>query len=238
MAKVSVEEFARQVGEALQGRLVALLLYGSTARGTHVPGRSDVNTLLVCDAADETLFALLEPAVRAWTRGGNPAPLILTEGEWRASSDAFPIEYEEMRQDHRVLAGRDPWPGIVVRREDVRRQLEYELLSKLVRLRQAYAALWSEPKRLGALVLGSVAGFLTMLRSVLRLSGRAAVGAPDAVVRDAAALIGFSPDAVTHIVAHARGEPGRRRGFGPHDPLLQAYLAAVARTTEFVNRLT
>src|SRR2546427_6939892 len=34
-----------------------------------------------------------------------------------------------------VLAGRDPWRGIVVRRDDVRRQLEHELMGKLVRLR-------------------------------------------------------------------------------------------------------
>ncbi|PYP53685.1 MAG: hypothetical protein DMD45_00980 [Gemmatimonadetes bacterium] len=51
--------------------------------------------------------------MRVWTKGGHPAPLILTEREWRESADAFPIEYEDMRDAHRLLAGRDPWPGIV-----------------------------------------------------------------------------------------------------------------------------
>src|SRR5437667_222415 len=94
MAKPTVEHFAHEVAGALGERLVALLLYGSAARGTHVPDRSDVNTLLICDAVDEDLFARLEPAVRGWTRAGHPAPLILTEREWRASADAFPIEYD------------------------------------------------------------------------------------------------------------------------------------------------
>ena len=57
-----------------------------------------------------------------WTKGGHPAPLILTEREWRESADAFPIEYEDMRDAHRLLAGRDPWPGVRVERDHVRRQ--------------------------------------------------------------------------------------------------------------------
>src|SRR3989442_10849788 len=75
--------------------------------------------------------------MRAWTRAGHTAPLILSEREWRESADAFPIEYEDMRDAHRLLAGRDPWPGIQVDRGQLRRQLEHELMGKLVRLRQA-----------------------------------------------------------------------------------------------------
>src|SRR5437867_2682685 len=134
-SKLTVEQFAAEVARALGGRLVALLLYGSWARGTHVPDRSDVNTLLICDTVDDALFAALAPAMRAWTRASHPAPLILSEREWRESAGAFPIEYEDMRDAHRLLAGRDPWPGIQVDRGQLRRQLEHELLGKLVRLR-------------------------------------------------------------------------------------------------------
>src|SRR6266699_1991106 len=140
MAKMTVERFAEAVAAGLGGRLVALLLYGSAARGTHVPDRSDVNTLLICDTVDEDLFAALEQPVRDWVKAGHVAPLILTQQEWQSSADAFPIEYEDMRGAHRVLAGRDPWAGITVQRDQVRRQLEHELVGKLVRLRQAYAA--------------------------------------------------------------------------------------------------
>src|SRR5207247_6292058 len=147
MATMTLEQFAAAVAAALGDRLVALLLYGSAARGTHVPGRSDVNTLLICDAVDDALFARLDAAVREWGRAGHPAPLILTEREWQTSADAFAIEYEDMREAHRLLAGRDPWRGVTVQREHLRRQLEHELMGKLVRLRQAYAALRGDPKR-------------------------------------------------------------------------------------------
>src|SRR5260221_465515 len=71
-SKLTVEQFASEVARALGERLVALLLYGSWARGTHVPDRSDVNTLLICDAVDDALFAALASAMRDWTRAGQP----------------------------------------------------------------------------------------------------------------------------------------------------------------------
>lgn len=236
MAHLTVETFARDVAAALGPRLGALLLYGSAARGTPVPAGTGLNTLLVCDAVDEALFAAIEPAVRSWTRAGHPAPLIFTEQELRDSSDAFAIEYEDIRQTHRLLAGRDPWPGITVRREDLRRQLEFELVGKLVRLRQAYAASRSDAKRLTEVVVGSASGFFTMLRSMLRLAGRTVPVEPDDVVREAAALAGFPARAVDDLVAHVRGRA--QLTLAARDPRAAAYLAAVARTAEFVNGLT
>src|SRR5438093_10428680 len=235
-AKPTVEQFAAEVARALGKRLVALLLYGSWARGTHVPDRSDVNTLLICDTVDEALFAALAPAVRDWTRAGQLAPLILTEREWRESADAFPIEYADMREAHRVLAGRDPWPGITVERADVRRQLEHELKGKLVRLRQAYAALRGDQGELAQVIGRSAAGFFTMLRAALRLAGRTPPHAPDALVREAGTTMGWPPESLTTLVAHATGARALKLGAG--DPLPAAYLAALERTAEFVNRLT
>ena len=232
---VPIDRFASEVARALGARLVALLLYGSWARGSHVADRSDVNTLLICDTVDDALFAALAPAMRDWTRAGQPAPLILTEQEWRESADAFPIEYEDMRDAHRLLAGRDPWPGIRVERGQVRRQLEHEVMGKLVRLRQAYAALHEDPKQLARVVVGSAGGFFTMLRAVLRLAGRPAPASTAELVRSAGVLIGFAADGLAPLVQHAMGGPVPRLGKG--DPLAAAYLAAVARTADYVNRL-
>jgi hypothetical protein len=175
-----------------------------------------MNTLLIVDRVDNELFSRLMGPVRAWVGSKHPPPLVLTDQEWRDSADAFPIEYEDIRAHHRLLAGRDPWTGISVEREHVRRQLEQELMGKLMHLRQAYAASWNKPKELDDVVRTSWAGFLTMVRAVLRLAGRPTPVAPEALVREAAALIGFAADGLT--------EPA-------------AYLDAVTRTAAYVNRM-
>jgi hypothetical protein len=211
---MSLETFAEQVARAAGPKLVSLLLYGSTARAPEQQGAA-MNTLLIV-TDDRDLYGALSATVRAWLGAGHPPPMIMTEREWRQSADAFPIEYDDIRAAHRVLAGRDPWHGIHVQREHVRRQLEHELMGKLMHLRQAYAADWNRPKRLAELVRGTWAGFLTMLRAALRLADQPAPPAPEALVRDAGALIGFKADGLT--------EPA-------------AYLDAVTRTAEYVNRM-
>jgi len=232
---MTVDEFGRGVGEALGQRLVSLVLYGSAVRGGHVAGRSDVNTILICDRADESLFQALERPLVPWLKAGHPAPLVFTQAEWRESADVFAVEFEDMRAAHRVLAGGDPWNGLTVRPADVRRQLAHELRGKLVRLRQAYAALARDPAKLTAALTASVSGVLTMLRAVLRLTGKEAPAAADAVVRAAAGLIGFPPAALDAFVTPAQGgEPVRLTA---RDPRAAAYLTALARTIDFVNRL-
>ena len=214
-----LNEFAEQVGTALGPRLVSLLLYGSAAREQGAGSREQdgMNTLLIVDHADPALFAALAEPVRAWMKR-HPPPLLMTEREWRDSADAFPVEYEDIRSAHRLLAGRDPWQGGAVRvqPEHVRRQLEHELMGKLVHLRQAYAADWNSQERLAERIGGTRAGFLTMLRAVLRLAGRAVPSSEGALVREAGSLIGFAAERWT--------EPA-------------AYLDAVTRTAEYVNRM-
>jgi hypothetical protein len=216
MARMTAQTFAEELHAALGAQLITLLLYGSAARGTETP--SSVNTLLIVagNGSDAELFARIARPVRRWTGSGHPPPLILTEQEWRESADAFPIEYQDIRAAHRVLAGRDPWDDITVERDDVRRQLEHELKGKLVHLRQAYAAYWNDSRQLNTVVRETRAGFLTMLRAVMRLAGRTPPESAETLVRDAGALIGFGADGLT--------EPA-------------AYLTAVTRTAEFVNRM-
>lgn len=235
MARMTVEEFAVQVASALRDDLVALVLYGSAARGVFVRDRSDVNTLLICRAADDRLFARLEAPVRAWTRTGQPAPLILTEREWRSSADAFPVEYEDIREAHRVLAGRDPWDGITVRPEHVRRQVEQELMGKLVHLRRAYAALLDDPKQLSAVLVETAGGVFAMLRAALRLAGTPPPAEPDALLAAAGRTIGFDASALTRLAEHLTG--ARALKLEPRDVLPLAYVNALARTAEFVNHL-
>jgi hypothetical protein len=74
-----------------------------------------------------------------------------------------------------------------------------------------------------------------MLRAVLRLAGRPVPASPAELVRSAAALAGFPADALGPLVQHAMGGPIPRLGKG--DPLVVAYLAAVASTAAYVNRL-
>jgi hypothetical protein len=230
----SVEELGARVSAALGARLVCFLVYGSAARRGAPGSSTGVDTVLIADGVDQRLLDELAATVAPWVRTGNPPPIVFSESEWQASADAFAIEYEDMHSAYRLVAGRDPWPGVTVQREDVQRQLEHELVGKLVRLRQGYVGAQGDGRRLTALVAASASGFLTMLRTTLRLAGTPVPGSPAEVVLAAAAVIGFPASDLTDVVANVEGRA--RLALEPRDPRAVAYIEAVAKTADYVNR--
>ena len=235
MAAMTLDSFAQQITAALGGRLVSLLVFGSAARaGGSARRDGSIDTLLIADGVDERLLTALAPLVRAWVKTGHPPPLILSEREWLGSGDAFAIEYEDIREAHRIIAGRDPWASVSVQREDVQRQLEHELIGRLVRLRQGYVGALEDGRELTALIGGSAASFLTMLRTTLRLAGTPVPDSAAKVVLAGAAVIGFPAEDLKDVVAHLEGRA--RLALQPRDPRAAAYLEAVARTADYVNR--
>jgi hypothetical protein len=221
----SVEELATRVSAGLGARLVCFLVYGSAARPGAPGSSTGVNTVLIADGVDQRLLDELATAVTPWVRAGNPPPIVFSESEWQSSADAFAIEYEDMRAAYRL---------VTVQREDVQRQLEHELMGKLVRLRQGYVGAQGDGRRLTALVSASASGFLTMLRTTLRLAGTPVPASPAEVVLAAAAVIGFPASDLADVVANFEGRA--RLALEPRDPRAVAYLEAVAKTADYVNR--
>lgn len=232
VANMTVDQFADSVRGAVGARLVSLVVFGSAARRNIT---DSVDTLVICDRVDSGLLASLAGASGSWIKAGHPAPLVFSESEWRDSADAFAIEFLDAKAHHKVLAGRDPWAGVSIADEDVRRQLEHELRGKVVRLRQAFLATSGNPAALGNAIAGSVAGFLTMLRALLRVSGEEAPAERTALVAAAAARVGFDAGPVTALALAARERKAPK--LNPDDPQVVGYLTAVTRTAEYVNAL-
>ena len=233
--KLGVEAFARRLEEALGENLVSLLLFGSAARGTHVEGRSDLNLLLIVkDASVATLHGAV-PVVAEWAKGGEPPPLIFSEAEWRASSDVFPIEMEDMRDAHRVLAGREPFDGIVTKRGDLRFELEHEVRGKVLRLRTEYAAAAGDGKALGRLLVHSAGTFFVLFRAVLRLSGGVPPTGHDALVRETAAAAGLDATVFDWVLAALDGK--NPPALAAYDPIAGRYVDAMETLADFIDRM-
>ena len=233
--KPTVEQFATRLEAALGDNLLSLLLFGSAARGTHTEGRSDLNVLVIVkDAAVARLHAA-SPVMAEWTKAGEPAPLVFADAEWRASADVFPIEIEDMREAHRLLAGRDPFAGLATKRTDLRRELEHEVWGKVLRLRAEYAAAAAEGKALGRLLVHSAGTFFILFRAALRLTGGAPPARHDALVRETAAAAGLDATAFDWVLGALGGrEP---KALQPYDPIAGKYVDAMEKLADYVDRM-
>jgi hypothetical protein len=235
MALKAVEKLTGELEAALGADLVSLLLYGSSARGSAVPNRSDVNLLLIVRDASAEVLHRAAPALNAWARSGHRLPLIHTLAEWQDCSDVFPMEIEDIRDAHHVLAGRDPLEGLATSRTDLRRELEREVRGKLLYLRAGYTAAAGDGVALGELLSQALGTLLVFFRAALRLAGRSVPGDSATLIRHTAQIAGFEAASFDWALAARQGEQPRR--LSAFDADAARYLAAVERFTRYVNDL-
>ena len=86
--------------------------------------------LIVCHNVDfETLSKLKELG---------EVPTVFSLDEIANARDVFPIEFLNISKHHKIINGDHILKDIIVTKEDLRRQLEFEFRSKLIHLRRAY----------------------------------------------------------------------------------------------------
>ena len=164
-------ELKSRATAALGDRLESILLYGSAARNEFDSGHSDLNILILTRRLDRETLLLAAPLLLWWLGLGNPQPLLFTLEEFRRSCDAFPIEIHDIQIAHRLLHGATPLDGLTIDREHHRVQLEHELRSKLLRLRQKAIPILDDHKSLLRLMEDSVTTFILLLRHAMMLGG-------------------------------------------------------------------
>ncbi len=224
----TVEPLLQRLDQVMKGEYAAVL-YGSLARGEYVPGRSDINLLLVLSQVDVDVLAALADALRSW-EGSNPPPLLLSRSELARAIDVFPVEITDMRSAYQVLRGPDPLRALTVDPADLRRELEREFRGKLLRLRQGYTALHSENSGLGDLARHSFSSMLVLYRGLLALGGKSISRAAADLVTASAELVPFDPAPVREVLAH-RDTTDWRCG----RPCFEGYMRAMEHCVDYVD---
>jgi hypothetical protein len=228
--KSQVEEFAKQLEQALGDNLISLLLYGPAVRHE---GTGEAATLLILRDAGPRHLRPIESHVNSWTRKKNPPPLIFSEWEWRAATDVFPIEIEDMKEAHLLVRGANPLEGIETTRDDLRRELEREVRGKLLQLRAEFAAVASNGKALGTLLVASARTFFVLFRGVLRLVGETPPQEVPNLVRDIGATTGIDTTAFSWILDRISGR--KVPDLEPYDSVGDRYLEQIERLASFVD---
>jgi len=201
----TLRAYLAEVTEIFGSTLQALILYGSAARGDFLPGRSNLNLLLVL--SDHNVQALKQYGNmhRRWNRERIVVPLILTLDELRRSLDVFPLEYFEIKEHHVVLAGRDPFPELDVPTRNLALQCEQELRRNLLRLRQRFVEGAGKPEAAAILLPLSLTALLPCLRGLFRLLGYPVPVLAEALLKDCGERLGVDVTALQDVLNLKRG---------------------------------
>ncbi len=223
-------ELVEKLEQAVGASLKLVVLYGSAASGDYQPKHSDLNVLCVLERLGAAELEKLHPAAAWWARKGHPAPLVFTLDELRHSADVFAIELLDIKASHRLLFGEDVLGSLEVPMNLHRQQVERELRTNVIRLRQAFLAGPRNAPALQQLMNASVSTFAVLFRHALLALGEQPPESKRAVVNRIAVLLQLDP-AAFHAVLDVR--EGKPRG-GREDVLATfgSYLVAVTRVAE------
>jgi hypothetical protein len=206
-------------------RLRAVVAYGD-------PDATPATSLALVRSIDAADLGACAARAASWHRDGCATPLLLTEDEFAGSLDAFPIEYGEIIETHRALFGADPFAGLAIRDEDLRRACEVQVKSHLLHLRENYIECGGRPADVAALVADSAPAFAQLLRRLARLDDVAcgtsqeisayAIGRPKLEARVVGDVLALSKNRDASGVDAAKIYP--------------AYVAAVESLWRFIDR--
>jgi predicted nucleotidyltransferase len=169
------QAWARGLKQVLGNNLVSVILYGSAARADHIPARSDLNLMLVFKKIDLTQIAKIGRLMPRRIRKKLPHLVFWTEAEIHNAWDVFPLEFEDIKENHRCLAGKDPFTKRRVNKKQMRYQIEFELRSKLLSVRENWLAISRDRYALEQFLIKAGGSFAYLIRHANTFLGKKAV---------------------------------------------------------------
>ena len=223
------------VRKCLGDEFLAAYLTGSVLTHGFDLRRSRINLLVVARALDA---GMLDGLARAIPEGRRPLrfePLFLTLRQVEKSLDAFPIEWIEIQERNLLLEGEDVVAKLDVPRTNFRLQLEHELRSHQIRLRQALLASGGKPAALEGVLRDTASSFATLFRSLLRLRGEEPPAEAARVVERVADL--FRLDAAGLLVPHLLRTAGRAPKRAEVPGRYRSFLVEIDRLINAIDEL-
>ncbi len=212
-------------------RLLSFVLYGSLPTGEYQKGYSNINTLVVVSNITVSDIVAIGKEIKWFLYDQNPPPLIFTQDELNSFKEVFPIEILDMKRRHTVVYGVDPLKDITIDLKNLEFQCEFELKSKLLKLRQSLFV-YSSDKKAISLMINSLPGIVAVFKGILRLKGRDVPINKKDVIQDVAKLAAFDPSPFLNVfTAREKKEQLKKK-----DALriLEMFIEGITKATDFV----
>ena len=229
-----LDELVQRLKGAAADNLKAVILYGSAATEEFHAKHSDLNILCLVDQADAAHLEALHGPVEWWIRRGQRPPLVFTLEELRRSADIFTIELLDMKARHRILYGENALVEISVPLHYHAIQVERELRTDWLRLRQAILAAPKKPKIYLEIMASSFSAFAALFRHALIALGEATGETKREAIDRIAQFAGADPAGFQTILSLREGKLSARDI--DVDKALNQYFSFVEAVTEKFDR--
>jgi hypothetical protein len=173
--------------------VVSIFLYGSATSKDYIPGKSDINFMIVLSEDGIEHLDKAFDIVKKWRKKNLAIPLFLTENYLKTSIDVFPIEYLNVQSNYVPIYGKDILKDLSFQPEFIRLQCEREIKGKLLLLRKAYLESSGKGRALKDVVRHSIRAFIAIFDALLYIKGLELPKKKLEVIRAAAQAFDMDP---------------------------------------------
>jgi predicted nucleotidyltransferase len=222
----NLQELVNRLQQACSDDLVSIVLFGSAAREDFHEEFSDVNLLVVMQQLKPSSLTGISTVLHWWSHQEKlRPPMVMTVEELRESADVFAIELLDIKASHKMLFGPDVVADIQVPMNLHRVEVEHELRTTLLRLRQHLLLSPDNEDELRAVLAKSVTSVLTLFRHALIVVGENPPHAKPQLLERASEVFGLEAGPLRSILELRSGDrpPENLR------ELYHAYMSAIQR---------
>lgn len=215
--------------------LISISLYGSGAREDYVPGKSDLNFLIVLSEEGIGDLRKVHDILPKWRKRRVAIPLIMTKAFILSSLDSYPIEFLNMKRHYEPVFGEDVLKELTFDRSFLRLQAERELKGKILLLRARYLGTEGKEDRIRDLIGESITAFISIFNALLYMKGMEIPKGRSEVVRAVSGVFAVEPDSFLKGVEIKEG-----RGKFPTsemEGLFEKYLKELVALSDAVDRM-
>ena len=167
-----VTPYCQQMLRLHQENINSIFIYGSATGEDFVYKKSNINILFIFKKLGFSVLKKSLNIVNSGRKKGIVAPLMFTMEYVHSSTDVFPIEFLEIKENYLLLYGEDVLASLEIHPHNIRLQCEQQIKGGLIRLYESYLEMGMKEKEIGSLMVTSLTSFIPVFRNLLRLKGK------------------------------------------------------------------
>jgi hypothetical protein len=196
---------------------------------------SDINSVVVLRDMDLKFITFLAPLGKKYGKKKIAAPLVMTPEYIGTSLDAFPVEFLDFKLIHKTVYGPDIFATLEIAKAPLRLQVEREIKTKLIHVRQGYISSLGKKENLSSVLVRSFTGSMALFRAIIKLLGKEPPVARTEVITAVGSACGIDIAVFTDLLLLKadRIRPGGQELYS----LFERYYNALEATGKIIDEL-
>ncbi|MBI4649821.1 hypothetical protein HY745_00685 [Candidatus Desantisbacteria bacterium] len=231
----TVETFCQKLLNKSSLLIDSIILYGSATGSDFIEGKSNINILLIVKDTNLLLFQPVLNLFENYAKKGLVPPLFFTSEEIKNSTDIFPIEFLDIKENHILLFGKDTFINLDIPISNLRLQCESELKGKIIRLRQIYLERGQKSKEIEKIIGSTFSSFIPIFKNLIRLKNKIPPQDKESIINIVCNEFGLEKDILISILRDRKGD-GKIEGKDAAS-FLGKYLSLLTKLADMADKL-